>query len=66
MSVPEPLSALAAAALEAIVRSPSETLVASDFDGTLAPIVDDPGGRTRILTLWPHLAGSASMSALSW
>ncbi|HEY6688348.1 MAG TPA: hypothetical protein VI094_19310 [Propionibacteriaceae bacterium] len=42
MSVPEPLSALAAAALEAIVRSPSETLVASDFDGTLAPIVDDP------------------------
>ena len=42
MSVPEPLSALGAAALEAIVRSPSETLVASDFYGTLAPIVDDP------------------------
>ena len=42
MSLPEPLSAPAAAALEAIVRSPSETLVASDFDGTLAPIVEDP------------------------
>jgi trehalose 6-phosphate phosphatase len=42
MSLPEPLTALGAAALEAIVRSPSETLIASDFDGTLAPIVDDP------------------------
>ena len=66
MSLPEPLTALGAAALEAIVRSPSETLIASDFDGTLAPIVDDPSGRTRILALWPHLSGSASMSALSW
>jgi trehalose 6-phosphate phosphatase len=42
MSLPEPLAALGAAALEAVVRSPSETLIASDFDGTLAPIVDDP------------------------
>jgi len=42
MSLPEPLSVLGAAALEAILRSPSQTLVASDFDGTLAPIVEDP------------------------
>jgi trehalose 6-phosphate phosphatase len=42
MSVPEPLTATGVAALEAIVRSPSETLIATDFDGTLAPIVDDP------------------------
>jgi trehalose 6-phosphate phosphatase len=42
MSLPEPLSTTSAAALEAILGSPSETLVASDFDGTLAPIVDDP------------------------
>jgi trehalose 6-phosphate phosphatase len=42
MSLPESLSATGAGALEAIVRAPSETLIATDFDGTLAPIVDDP------------------------
>jgi trehalose 6-phosphate phosphatase len=42
MSLPQPLTATGAAALEAILRSPAETLVASDFDGTLAPIVEDP------------------------
>jgi trehalose 6-phosphate phosphatase len=42
MSLPEPLTATGAAALEAILRSPADTLVASDFDGTLAPIVEDP------------------------
>jgi trehalose 6-phosphate phosphatase len=42
MSLPEPHSPPGAAALEAILRSPSDTLVASDFDGTLAPIVEDP------------------------
>jgi trehalose 6-phosphate phosphatase len=42
MSVPEPQSATAAEVLEAIVSSPSSTLIATDFDGTLAPIVDDP------------------------
>jgi trehalose 6-phosphate phosphatase len=41
MSLPEPLSTSGGAALEPILESPSETLVASDFDGTLAPIVDD-------------------------
>ena len=42
MSLPEPLSADGAQALQAIINSPSETLIATDFDGTLAPIVDDP------------------------
>jgi trehalose 6-phosphate phosphatase len=42
MSLPEPLSAEASQALQAIIDSPSETLIATDFDGTLAPIVDDP------------------------
>jgi trehalose 6-phosphate phosphatase len=42
MSLPGPLTSTGAAALEAILRSPSDTLIASDFDGTLAPIVEDP------------------------
>ena len=42
MSLPESPSATGAEALEAIMSSPSETLIATDFDGTLAPIVDDP------------------------
>jgi len=42
MSLPEPLTAAGAKALESILGSPSDTLIATDFDGTLAPIVDDP------------------------
>jgi trehalose 6-phosphate phosphatase len=42
MSLPESLSASGAVALEAILRAPSETLIVTDFDGTLAPIVEDP------------------------
>jgi trehalose 6-phosphate phosphatase len=42
MSLPESLSADRGRALQAILASPSETLFATDFDGTLAPIVDDP------------------------
>ena len=42
MSLPEPLSATGGQALQAIIDSPSDTLIATDFDGTLAPIVDDP------------------------
>ena len=42
MSLPEPHSPSGTAALKAILRSPSQTLLASDFDGTLAPIVEDP------------------------
>jgi trehalose 6-phosphate phosphatase len=42
MSLPESLSASGAGALKAILRAPSQTLIATDFDGTLAPIVEDP------------------------
>jgi len=42
MSLPDPLAAEGSQALRAIIASPSETLIATDFDGTLAPIVDDP------------------------
>ena len=42
MSLPESLSADGGRALQAILASPSETLFATDFDGTLAPIVEDP------------------------
>jgi trehalose 6-phosphate phosphatase len=42
MCLPEPLSGDGSEALRAIINSPSETLIATDFDGTLAPIVDDP------------------------
>jgi trehalose-phosphatase len=36
MSLPEPLSAAGSKALQAIINSPSDTLNATDFDGTLA------------------------------
>ena len=42
MSLPEPRTAVGAEALSAILDSPGDTLIALDFDGTLAPIVDDP------------------------
>jgi len=42
MDVVEPLTEVGAAALRAISTSPQGTLVALDFDGTLAPIIDDP------------------------
>jgi trehalose 6-phosphate phosphatase len=42
VSLPESLPAPGAETLEAIVRAPSETLIATDLDGTLAPIVEDP------------------------
>src|SRR4029453_6322339 len=42
MSLPESLSAAGSEALQAIINSPSDTLIATDFDGTLAPIVEDP------------------------
>jgi trehalose 6-phosphate phosphatase len=42
MSLTEPRTAEGAEALRAILNAPGETLVSLDFDGTLAPIVDDP------------------------
>jgi trehalose 6-phosphate phosphatase len=42
MSLPEPRTVAGAKALQAILDSPGDTLIGLDFDGTLAPIVDDP------------------------
>ncbi|MEU3781457.1 trehalose-phosphatase [Streptomyces sp900129855] len=41
-SLPVPTTEAGRAALDAIIGSPSTTLVALDFDGTLAPIVENP------------------------
>jgi trehalose 6-phosphate phosphatase len=40
--VPQPATAGGRAGLAALLRSPGLALIALDFDGTLAPIVDDP------------------------
>jgi hypothetical protein len=50
MSLPEPLSATGAAALEAILESPSETLVASDFATLADPLTDLADRHGLVLT----------------
>jgi len=42
VSAPEPTTEAGAAALAALLADPQHALLALDFDGTLAPIVDDP------------------------
>jgi trehalose 6-phosphate phosphatase len=42
MHLPEPRTSAGVRALQAILSSPGDTVVGLDFDGTLAPIVDDP------------------------
>jgi trehalose 6-phosphate phosphatase len=42
MSAYQPRTAVGEAAMAAIIEHPSDTLLALDFDGTLAPIVEDP------------------------
>jgi trehalose 6-phosphate phosphatase len=42
MSLPQPRSPAGVRALQAIIAAPGDTVVGLDFDGTLAPIVDDP------------------------
>jgi trehalose 6-phosphate phosphatase len=42
MSLPTPRSPAGVEGLRAILETPRQTLVGLDFDGTLAPIVDDP------------------------
>jgi trehalose 6-phosphate phosphatase len=41
--LPQPRTQEGSAGLAAIVRDPGRALIALDFDGTLAPIVSDPG-----------------------
>ena len=47
MSVPSPTSEAGRAALTVLLRSPRGALLGLDFDGTLAPIVDEPD-RARV------------------
>jgi trehalose 6-phosphate phosphatase len=42
MSLPQPRTSAGVRALRAIIAAPGDTVVGLDFDGTLAPIVDDP------------------------
>ena len=42
MNVVDPVNQVGAAALQAILSDPRHALVALDFDGTLAPIIDNP------------------------
>lgn len=58
MEVFEPRTAAGEAAFARLAERPSEVLVAVDYDGTLAPIVDDP---TRA---HPHPAGLAALARL--
>lgn len=42
MTLHQPSGTAGRDALQAILSAPGETLLAADFDGTLAPIIDDP------------------------
>jgi hypothetical protein len=60
MSLPDPLSTEGSQALRAIIASPSETLIATDFDGTLAPIVETRRRHTPTPVQWRRSAGSVN------
>jgi trehalose 6-phosphate phosphatase len=57
--LPQPRTGDGAAGLAAIVRDPGHALIALDFDGTLAPIVADPGAAR------PHPAVLPAMRRLA-
>ncbi|MEU0491136.1 trehalose-phosphatase [Nocardiopsis sp. NPDC006139] len=60
MQPPEPSTAEGRTALDALLTDPAKALVAFDFDGTLAPIVDDPrtsAPQPGIVELLAELAG---------
>lgn len=51
MQLPEPSTTEGRTALDALLTDPAKALAAFDFDGTLAPIVDDP----RDSAPWPGI-----------
>ncbi|WP_432138831.1 MULTISPECIES: trehalose-phosphatase [unclassified Streptomyces] len=57
--LPAPRTPAGRDALETILRKPGETLVALDFDGTLAPIVEDPERARAHADAVPALAALA-------
>jgi trehalose 6-phosphate phosphatase len=58
-STPQPSTEEGRAGLAAIVREPGRALVATDFDGTLSPIVSDPSAAR------PHPAALAALRRLA-
>ena len=47
MSDTGPVSDAGIEAMRAVMDRPEQTMLAVDFDGTLAPIIDDPATRAR-------------------
>ncbi|MFD7510922.1 trehalose-phosphatase [Streptomyces sp. NPDC059853] len=58
-SLPEPVTEAGRDGLAALLARPERALVALDFDGTLAPIVDDPARAYAHQDALPALAGLA-------
>ncbi|WTW96654.1 trehalose-phosphatase [Streptomycetaceae bacterium NBC_01309] len=65
MELPHPTTPAGKAGLSALLDDPARAVVALDFDGTLAPIVDDPRAAradaaavTALARLAPHLAAA--------
>ena len=59
MTLPRPATAAGQAGLDALLADPRQALVAADFDGTLAPIVDRPGDARA------HPGAVAALTALA-
>ncbi len=65
--LPVPQTAAGRAGLAALIASPGQSLIAVDFDGTLAPIIDDPAAArataaaTAALLRLAELAGTVAI-----
>jgi trehalose 6-phosphate phosphatase len=65
--LPQPRTAAGRAGLAALIAAPERALIALDFDGTLAPIVDDPAAAratSATVTALHRLAGLAGTVAI--
>jgi trehalose 6-phosphate phosphatase len=66
-ALPRPVTAEGRAGLEALLAEPDGALIGSDFDGTLAPIVPDPGAayaHPGAIAALRRLAGSVGTLAI--
>jgi trehalose 6-phosphate phosphatase len=65
--LPRPVTPEGRAGLEALLAAPGDALIASDFDGTLSPIVPDPGAAHALpaaIAALRRLAGSVGTLAI--
>ena len=60
-SLPAPVTTAGRAGLEALLTRPADSVLALDFDGTLAPIVPDPADARVHPEVLPALAGLAPL-----